>query len=64
MKKPRPKPASSDTVPIDILAMELEGNLPHWLSPVAKYANSAKAKKARQALYDREWAKRKPAEKK
>jgi len=64
MKKPRPKPASGEMIPIDILAMELEGDLPYWLSPVAKYANSDKAKAARQARYDREWAKRKRAEKK
>jgi hypothetical protein len=59
MKKPR-KISSDDIVPVDILSMELEQDLPHWLSPVAKYANSAKAKAARQARYDREWAKRKP----
>jgi len=44
--------------------MELEGDLPYWLSPVAKYANSDKAKARRQALYDKQWAKRERAEKK
>ena len=44
---------------IDILQMELDQDLPYWLSPPVRYANSAKAKAARKKLYQEQWAKRK-----
>jgi hypothetical protein len=34
MAEPKKKPA---VIEVDILAMELEKNLPHWLHPAEKY---------------------------
>jgi hypothetical protein len=48
---------------IDILQMELDGNLPYWLSPVVTYGNSPQARAARKKLYQQKWRERKRAKK-
>lgn len=62
MKKPR-MIGGVPVEKIDILQMELDGNLPYWLSPPVKHANSKEARARRQKLYDEQWAKRKGKQK-
>jgi len=57
MKKPRMIGGKKE--PIDILAMELEGDLPYWLSPISKYGDSPQGRAARKKRYQKQWAKRK-----
>jgi hypothetical protein len=62
MKKPR----AIGVVPVemvDILGMELEQNLPYWLSPIEKYNNSPQVREARRKKYKQQWAKDHPRKK-
>jgi hypothetical protein len=60
MKKPR-MIGGVAVEKIDILQHELDNNLPYWLSPVVRHADSKQARARRQKLYDQQWAKRQRA---
>ena len=57
MKKPRAIGVEPEK--IDILASEINENLPYWLNPVVEYSNSPRVRAARQKKYQEHWAKRK-----